>query len=85
MRYSRPTPAYWQLDLLVISLLITIGLLGVFNMPWGVFLIAGISFGGIALWIWENSDALAADVNHRPLQRAENAGAGDCAAEPATR
>jgi hypothetical protein len=80
MRYSRSTPTYWQLDLLVISLLITIGLLSVFDLPWGAFLIAGLSFGGIALWIWENSDALASDLNHRPRQRTESA--GDCATEP---
>ena len=42
-----------------------------------------VSFGGIALWIWENSDALAGDLNHHPLQRAESA--GDCATESTSR
>ena len=83
MRDSRPTPAYWQLDLLVISLLIVLGLLIALDLPAIAFFIAGLSFSGIALWVWENSDALAGDLNRQ--QRANQPGgstAGDAATEP---
>jgi hypothetical protein len=64
MQHPRPKPAYWQLDLLVLSLLIMIGMLIVLDLPVGAFIIAGLSFTGIALWVWENSDALATDPHH---------------------
>jgi hypothetical protein len=65
MHHPHPQPAYWQLDLLVISLLFMIGMLIVLDLPVGAAIIAGLSFGGIALWVWENSDALASDPHHR--------------------
>ena len=83
MRDSRPTPAYWQLDLLVISLLIVIGLLIVLDAPVIASVIAGLCFSGIALWVWENSDALAGDLNRH--QRADHNGspaATDSVTEP---
>jgi hypothetical protein len=70
MRHPQPQPAYWQLDLLVISLLLMIGMLIVLDLPMGASIIAGLSFMGIALWVWENSAALATDPNHLACQPA---------------
>jgi hypothetical protein len=81
MRHPLPKPAYWQLDLLVLSLLLMIGMLIVLDLPVGAFIIAGLSFTGIALWVWENSDALATDPHHGRSQATRPA---DSAIDPTT-
>ncbi|HYF63447.1 MAG TPA: hypothetical protein VD886_11575 [Herpetosiphonaceae bacterium] len=82
MRDSRPTPAYWQLDLLVISLLIVIGLLIVLDAPVVASFIAGLCFSGIALWVWENSDALAGDLSRHQFADSQAVPSAEPAAEP---
>jgi hypothetical protein len=81
MRHPLPKPAYWQLDLLVLSLLIMIGMLIVLDLPVGAFIITGLSFTGIALWVWENSDTLATDLHHVRPQAARPV---DPATDPTT-
>ena len=81
MRHPLPKPAYWQLDLLVLSLLIMIAMLIVLDLPVAAFIIAGLSFTGIALWVWENSDALVTDPDHARPQTTRPA---DPATDPTT-
>jgi hypothetical protein len=47
-----------------------IGMLIVLDLPMGASIIVGLSFMGIALWVWENSAALATDPNHLACQPA---------------